>query len=93
MIKKHKEQLLKERYRFNMGLLMGIISHLFGSKSSLPLNPERQTGFLNVYMLQVKHVQLSSGRMEKRSKTKWICRYLFCMTLKEDDSVAVLLCC
>lgn len=26
-IKKHKEQLLKERYHFNMGLLMGIILH------------------------------------------------------------------
>lgn len=26
VIQKHKEQLLKERYRFNMGLLMGMIS-------------------------------------------------------------------
>lgn len=25
VIQKHKEQLLKERYRFNMGLLMGMI--------------------------------------------------------------------
>ena len=29
VIKKHKEQLLKERYRFNMGLLMGMISPFF----------------------------------------------------------------
>lgn len=28
VIKKHKEQLIMERYRFNMGLLMGMISHL-----------------------------------------------------------------
>lgn len=28
VLKKHKEQLLKERYRFNMGLLMSMSSHL-----------------------------------------------------------------
>lgn len=30
MIKKHKEQLEKERYHFNMGLLMGMITLLAG---------------------------------------------------------------
>ena len=29
VINKHKEQLLKERYRYNMGLLMGILSDSF----------------------------------------------------------------
>lgn len=31
IIKKHKDQLLKERYHFNMGLLMGMTSHILAT--------------------------------------------------------------
>lgn len=39
VIKKHKEQLLKERYHFNMGLLMGRISYLTGYIFFITLKP------------------------------------------------------
>ena len=76
IINLYKEELLKNRYRFNTGLIMGKVFTVRNKALNFLLAMQLFT--LIILHAQGKQERSSSGLMGRLSRQKWTCRYMEC---------------